>query len=44
MAIMLDRIRWPGHVARMGGLRIAKESYGARSLERHRRRAKNNIK
>jgi hypothetical protein len=36
MAIMLDRMRWPGLVARMGGLRNAKESYGVRSLERHR--------
>lgn len=25
MAIMLDRMRWPGHVARMGGLRNAKK-------------------
>jgi len=44
MAFMLDRMRWPGHVAHVGGLRIAKEGYGVRSLERHGRRGKNNIK
>jgi len=38
MVIVLDRRRWPGHVTRMRGLRNAKESYGVRSLERHRRR------